>query len=115
MRLGNEAEAAVCGHLQAMGARIVARNWRRPWGEIDIVAETPDGIVHFVEVKAARRAVAGFTPELRADGRKMAKVQRTARTWLAANQYGPATEWQMDVASVIMGTGEQSIEMFWNI
>ena len=112
-QLGQEGEALAGRHLVSEGFRILDRNWRRPWGELDIVA-SKGGVVHFVEVKASQRRVDGFAPELRADWRKMAKVQRTARTWLTAHHYGPDTEWQIDVASVIMGEEgtEPAIEVF---
>ncbi len=99
--LGMQAETAVCEHLQKAGFTILDRNWRRPWGELDIVA-SKQAVIHFIEVKASRKRVGGFEPLVRADWRKMSKVQRTARTWLASRRYGPDTEWQLDVASVIM-------------
>lgn len=110
---GLAGETAVANHLQKGGFRILDRNWCRPWGELDIVAEQR-GIIHFIEVKASRRQVAGFDPFLRANGTKMQKVIRTARTWLAANRYGPDTEWQLDVASVILEP-TVTIEMFENV
>ena len=112
-QLGLAAEEAVCRHLKEKGFSILDRNWRRPWGELDVVA-LRDGVVHFVEVKASSQQVAGFEPFLRADERKMQKVQRTARTWLATRRYSPETEWQMDVASVIMAEAPE-IEIFENI
>jgi len=114
MRLGAEAEEAVCRYLRALGYGILERNWRRPWGEIDIVARGTDGAIHFVEVKASRRSTSGFAPELRAGTAKMAKVLRTARTWLAVNRQSPDAGWQMDVASVIMESTGPRIEIFWN-
>lgn len=90
------------------------RNWRRPWGELDIVAEQ-NGVVHFVEVKAAARRMAGFDPFLRADGKKMHKVQRTAQTWLTAHHYSPDTEWQMDIISVVFDDADPVFEHFENI
>lgn len=88
-------------------------NWRKPWGELDIVASRAS-VVHFVEVKASARRTQGFEPFLRADARKMHKVRRTAQTWLSAHRYGPDTEWQLDVASVIMNQDrtEPDIEFF---
>ena len=112
--MGLEAETAVCRRLKADGFQILDRNWRRPWGELDIVASR-GSVIHFVEVKASRRNIQGFGPALRADWRKMTKVRRTAQTWLAANRYSPDTEWQMDVASVIMGPGNPDIELFQQI
>jgi Holliday junction resolvase-like predicted endonuclease len=78
---------------------------------LDVVADL-EGTVHFVEVKASRENREGFAPHLRADGRKMHKVRRTAQTWLTAHHYGPDTEWQMEVASVIMAPTGPTIEIF---
>ncbi len=113
-KLGLEAEEASCRWLTGKGYRILDRNWRRPWGELDIVADR-DRIVSFVEVKASARKLAGFDPFLRADARKMHKVKRTAQTWLASHRYGPDTEWQMDIISVIMDSSGPQFEHFENI
>lgn len=51
---GEDAAAAL---YEARGARVLARRWRRPEGEIDLIAETPDGELVFVEVKTGRAAV----------------------------------------------------------
>src|SRR5437870_2723550 len=50
MRIGAHGEAAVCEHLEAIGYRILARNYRCHYGEIDIVAADGDVLV-FIEVK----------------------------------------------------------------
>jgi len=111
---GQKAERAACAWLEASGFRILDRNWRRPWGELDIVA-VKDGVYRFMEVKAAARSRPGMEPFVRADGRKMLKVARTARTWLAAQGLRPDVEWQMDVISVIMGPAGPEFEHFENI
>lgn len=113
-KFGLEAEEAACRWLAGGGYRILDRNWRRPWGELDIVADK-NGVLSFVEVKAATRRQEGFDPYLRADARKMHKVQRTARTWLSSHRYGPDTPWQMDVISVIMDPQGPHFEHFENI
>src|SRR3989338_2211309 len=97
--LGFVAEKIAGEFLEKRGYKILARNYRKPWGEIDIVCEK-EGIVVFVEVKANKSAAAGFEPELRADWKKMAKVQRTAETFLASKQYESEQEWQLDIVSV---------------
>ncbi len=110
---GLAAEKAVCAYLQRLGYEILDSNWRKPWGELDIVARL-NAVIHFVEVKASARSTPGFEPFLRADAQKMHKVRRTAQTWLTAHRYGPDIEWQMDIASVIMNlqSPEPSIELF---
>lgn len=111
---GLAAEEAASQWLSEKGYRVLDRNWRRPWGELDIVAEHR-GVVCFVEVKASKRLAIGFDPFLRADGRKMHKVKRTAQTWLTQHRYGPDTEWQMDIVSVIMDQDGPQFEHFENI
>src|SRR3954467_14976866 len=66
-RLGLSAERRAAAYLIAKGHRIVARRWRSPVGEIDIVARRRNTLV-FVEVKAreklddAAEAVIGRPP-----------------------------------------------------
>lgn len=114
--LGFVAEKIAGEFLEKRGYKILARNYRKPWGEIDIVCEK-EGIIVFVEVKANKSTIAGFEPELRADWRKMAKVERTAETFLAAKKYNSDQEWQLDVISVSFdkGRGTAKIKHFKNI
>lgn len=48
--MGEAAEDEVAKYLTSHGYKILERNWKNRWGEIDIIAEK-DGCVHFVEVK----------------------------------------------------------------
>ncbi len=52
-RYGQIAETLAAWHLRLRGYRIVARRFRVPVGEIDIVAQT-GGVLVFIEVKARR-------------------------------------------------------------
>ena len=114
-KFGARAEDLACTFLKRSGYNVLDRNWRRPWGELDIVAER-DRVIHFIEVKASRQQIGGFEPFLRADGRKMHKVQRTSQTWLTAHRYSSETEWQMDIISVILNSEQQpKIELFEQI
>ena len=53
-RLGLSAESRAALLLIAKGYRILARRWKTPFGEIDIVARRR-GVLVFVEVKARER------------------------------------------------------------
>jgi putative endonuclease len=78
---GAEAEERACGLLKAEGYEIVARNWRSPFGEIDIVArEGP--ILAFVEVKA-RSGEAFGGPEGAVHLVKQRRVAAAASAFLA--------------------------------
>lgn len=78
--LGQRGEDAAAGLLQARGYRILARNFRCRWGEIDIVAEE-GGYLVFVEVKT--RSGRGFgAPAEAVDPRKRQRLRRVAERYL---------------------------------
>ncbi len=47
---GGRGEELACKYLKRLGYKVLARNWRNPFGEVDIVA-AKDGVVAFIEVK----------------------------------------------------------------
>ena len=102
--------------MEKKGYKILDLNYRKPWGEIDIVA-LKEGILVFVEVKANRKIITGFEPELRANRSKIEKVIRTARTYIAERRYDSEQEWQIDVISVGLDEpkGTAKITHFKNI
>ena len=79
-RLGEAGEELAAGHLIRSGFRILERNYRTRWGELDIVAF--DGTtIAFVEVKS-RIASRGRTPFESVHARKREQVRRMAASWL---------------------------------
>jgi len=97
--LGRLAEALVSKDLTQKGYTILAHNYRKPWGEIDVIAKKDD-IIIFIEVKASRQLLSGFEPELRADRKKIKRVIRTAQTYLLEKRYPTEQPWQIDVIAV---------------
>ncbi len=57
-QIGDAAETKVADYLQSKGYRVVDRNWRTKFCEIDIIAEH-DGSLIFIEVKYRRNAMHG--------------------------------------------------------
>jgi len=53
---GNQAETFVAQQLQKQGFQIIARNYQKQYGEIDIIAQKDDTIA-FVEVKVRRSTI----------------------------------------------------------
>jgi len=115
-RIGSLAEQTTVDYLQRRGYRIIDRNYRKPWGEIDIIAQYGPTVI-FTEVKANSRQVVGFEPELRANGSKMHKVARTAQLYLQDRFPGQEKEWQIDIISVTfnVSTHTAAIKHFKNI
>lgn len=80
-RVGISAESRAAAFLIAKGFRILARRWRSPLGEIDIVARRRHLLV-FAEVKA-RASLAEAAGSV--DERQRRRIAAAAEVWLAAN------------------------------
>ena len=79
--LGRAGERLALEHLQRLGYRLVARNYRTRFGEIDLVVENPASLV-FVEVKTRRSERPGATWDA-LDERKRRRVRRLAAAFLS--------------------------------
>ena len=100
--VGALAESAASMFLKKQGYEILERNYRKPWGEIDIIARK-DGVIVFVEVKA--NSMAGhqsFAPEVRADHVKLRKVVKSAMLYLEFELKDLESEWRVDIVSVTL-------------
>lgn len=108
--LGFLAENIAARHLEDGGYEIIDKNYRKPWGEIDIIARK-DGVVIFVEVKASSREAEGLDPEIRVDWKKMAKIKLVAAFYLE-NEFGDMErEWQIDVISITFDQNGQKAKL----
>jgi putative endonuclease len=114
-QIGKYAEDLATQYLTSKSYEILFRNYRKPWGEIDIIAREGEVVV-FVEVKANTVDSENFQPELRASNEKMRKVVRTARTYLAQYELNES-EWRLDVVAVTIDKdgGVAKIKHFKNI
>src|SRR3954471_1522074 len=91
------AEDLAVALLEGRGYRIVARNWRRPEGELDIVADD-GGTCVFVEVRSRTGETHGHPLEA-ITPQKRARVVRTARLYLDA-ETPAANGYRFDVVAV---------------
>lgn len=110
--LGNAGEDLAARWLTDHGFRVVARNLRTSYGELDIVAEK-NGHVHVVEVKTRSGTVFGYPLEA-IDHRKQEHLRRSTMAALAAGIPGlprAATGIHIDAISVLMSdTADPVIE-----
>ena len=88
-------------HLRSLGLRIVARNWRCRYGELDVIAVESGHTAVFVEVKT--RTGDGFGGLAQAvTPQKVRRLRRLAGLWLAGQeQRWPAV--RLDVIGVRVG------------
>lgn len=95
---GDSAERVAALHLEQNGYRILARNVRTRYGEIDLVAEDADGIA-FVEVKARRTRNHG-APEEALTPRKQLKLVQLGDAFIAENGIFADKAWRIDLVAI---------------
>lgn len=104
-RTGLSAESRAAAWLIAKGFRIVARRWRSPAGEIDIVARRRHLLI-FVEVKARAtldQAAEAVTPQQRQ------RIAAAAEIWLAQHDVSAITDIRLDAMLIAPGCLPQHI------
>ncbi len=95
---GAEAETLALQHLQQRGLKLVARNWRCPGGELDLVMRERDTLVT-VEVRKRSRSDYGDAFES-VHGRKRGRLIHAARLFLAAHPQYSRSPVRFDVVAV---------------
>ena len=102
VQLGAMGEALAVDHLTRMGLRILNRNWRCRYGELDLIAsDDATRTVVFVEVKTRTGDGYGGLPHA-VTPRKVWRLRRLAGLWLA----GQDERWaalRIDVIGVRIG------------
>ncbi len=101
--IGAFGEGAVAEFMRARGATVIDRNWRVKEGEIDIVAQLPDGTYAFVEVKTRSSSAFGHPLES-ISSQKAHRLQRLALAWLATHQ-SLGCDYRIDCAAVMVSAG----------
>ena len=88
---GDAAEDAALDLLQARGLRLLVRNYRMPGrgaAEIDLIMQTPDGTVVFVEVRQRSRSDHGGAGAS-IGAAKRARIVRAAQHYLMRWRHHP--------------------------
>lgn len=78
---GDQGEARAAQYLQDRGYAVLDRQWRCRFGELDVVARSPDGVLCFVEVKRRGRNSIGLPREF-VDSRKRERLRRAASLYM---------------------------------
>ena len=106
--LGAAGERLAAAHLEARGFRLIDRNFRTRYGELDLVAADERYLV-FCEVKARlargpRGVPQPLDPLASVDWRKRRRLRSMAREWLAGrDRNGPhPPELRFDAIGIIL-------------
>jgi putative endonuclease len=100
--LGRTGEDLAVSFYRRHAFRILARNYRGPGGEIDVIARRGSLLV-FCEVKARATDRFGLPAEA-VNHRKQARIRRLAAAWMSHHGPGLVTV-RFDVVSVIVAGG----------
>ena len=98
--IGAIGEEAVAEYLVRLGFSILDRNWRTKGGELDLIAKSPAGKIHIIEVKT-RSSYAFGHPLEAIDREKAHRLQKLALAWLVTNNYF-GNDYQVDAAAVTL-------------
>lgn len=106
-KVGKLGEAVASKWLVDQGYKILEKNYRKKWGEIDIIS-TKSGVVHFIEVKTVsygtREGLSNdisretWRPEENVHENKIKRLGRAIETWISEKKY--TDDWQLDVLAV---------------
>ena len=109
--IGEFGESAVASHLTKNKYKILIRNFRCPFGEIDIIASLKNEL-HFIEVKTRSSEKYGQGREA-VGYAKQQKIIKTAQYYLQSNNIDN-TNCSFDVAEVVISCAGYKINMICN-
>ena len=101
-KIGQIGEDLGCMFLKKRGFEIVDRNYWKPWGEIDIVAQKGNDL-RFVEVKTVVRDFItpdDYEPEDNLHPWKRKRLRRIIETYLLDKDLDDEIDWQVDALFV---------------
>lgn len=115
--IGQLGEQIASGYLQNRGFQVIERNFRKKWGELDVVAEKDD-VLHFVEVKAGsfqvrvpKEGVEAYRPEDHMHFYKKTRMKRIVQTYLLEKKISMEKEWTIDLVVVHINTETKQVRI----
>lgn len=109
--LGKRGEDLALNKIVHLGYQCIARNYRCPLGEIDLIARDGDTLV-FLEIKTRRNRSLDYAKEA-VDERKRRRLSRVALAYMQANDCCDEKS-RFDVIAVNIGQGKEEIEVVKN-
>lgn len=115
--LGKFGEDTACEYLLEKGYKIIGRNFRKPWGEIDIIAKAPDKTLIFFEIKTMRKNEGGIQPEDQMTRNKISRLKKIAVYYAALNQnlINERAGWRIDLLTLTDDVNNCVINHYENI
>ena len=125
--LGKHGEEIAQEYLKNKGYKILDKNFKRKWGEIDIIAKPPrlffsrktkqKAKIVFVEVKTLRKKKdVPFFPEDEVTKKKKYQLRKMAQIYLSAKKLPLTLPYQIDIIAIEIDerSGKKAIRHFEN-
>lgn len=115
--LGQLGEDLTCEYLVKKGYKIIDRNFRQKWGELDIISKAPDKTLVFVEIKTMQENPGGLRPEEQLTKAKLQKLKRTASLYAGHHQelIKDNKGWRIDLLALTISGENCDIRHYENI
>lgn len=99
---GDLGEKIAKEYLEKQGYVFVDQNYSKRWGEIDLIFESPENELVFVEIKTREKRdyKSAFLPEDSVNYFKQRKLIKTAQTYIYENKYSEDISWRIDVVAI---------------
>ncbi|HEX4345379.1 MAG TPA: YraN family protein [Solirubrobacteraceae bacterium] len=109
--LGRLGEDLALEHLERLGYRLLARNHRTRFGELDLIVGDDDTIV-FVEVKARRVGASAGSAVESVPPRKQRQVRAMAAAWLIESNDRPhSSDLRFDVVAITVDQASRLVRL----
>ena len=102
LKIGVDGEKAACNFLKKKGYKILKRNYKKTYGEIDIIAKV-DNTITFVEVKTRANTEFGLACEAVTKS-KQDKIIKTAYSYIKENNTD--ADFSFDIIEVYHANGK---------
>jgi putative endonuclease len=110
--IGQVGEDLACNFLIKKRYKILCRNYRLKFDEIDIVAKSFNGILVFVEVKTLKSGeIKDLIPEDNLTKNKLKKISRACRLFVGFHKelIDDNRGWRLDLIAVTLGEEDDNI------
>ncbi len=115
VRIGSLGEDLAVKYLEDKCYKVIERNFRRSYGELDIVAKSPNGVLVFIEVKAMKQfglfsENPVISPEDNMNRAKIIKTKKIAQNY--ANHHPEMIDesrgWRIDLIAISMDVSRET-------
>lgn len=110
--IGKMGEDLACAYLVGKKYKILGRNHRERWDEIDVICRAKEGSLVFVEVKTfGAESKTGLVPEDNMTPAKLKKLRRACETFVGKRPeaINEKKGWRIDLLAIILGSDSKPI------